>query len=69
MQAEQSVVHVLKGGPADVEPVDLQSVAADVFQQGLDEHARQLPVVEGRVDEVHAQPSHRVLLEGIGRVE
>ena len=69
VQAEQPVVDAAERRPAHVDPVDLEPLTADVVEQGLDQRPWILPAVEGRMDQVHAEPPHRVLLQGIRGVE
>lgn len=69
VQAQQPVVDAAEGGAAHVDPVDLQPLAADGVQQRLDQLPGFLPVVEGGVDQVHPQPAHGVLLQGVGGIE
>ena len=69
MEAQQSVVDAAEGRPAHVDPVDLEPLAADGVEQTFNQRPRILPVVEGCIGQVHAQPAHRLLLQGVGAVE
>ena len=69
MEAQQPVVDTAEGRPAHVDPVDLQPLAADGIEQTFNQRPRILPVVEGCIGQVHAQPAHRFLLQGVGGVE
>jgi hypothetical protein len=69
MEAQQSVVDAAEGRPAHVDPVDLEPLAADGIEQTFNQCPRILPVVEGCIGQVHAQPAHRLLLQGVGGVE
>ena len=69
MEAQQPVVDAAEGRPAHVDPVDFQPLAADGIEQTFNQRPRILPVVEGCIGQVHAQPAHRFLLQGVGGVE
>ena len=65
VKRHEAIVHLLEGGAAELQHVDLDAVRAQVVEKGLDQLLGVRPVVEGAVDDVDADDAQGLLLEHV----